>query len=96
MTTAVPTFLARVVGWLRAGYPGGAPERGYLPLFGLLGSQLTNDEVTLIAQDLALSSTSESDEETKKAVSAITGTTISSSGTAQVRRHLAPGGSYAP
>ena len=43
---ALPPFLNRIVDWLRAGYPEGVPEHDYIPLFALLGSQLTNDEVT--------------------------------------------------
>jgi hypothetical protein len=29
---AVPDFVARVVGWLRAGYPEGVPDVDYIPL----------------------------------------------------------------
>jgi Protein of unknown function (DUF3349) len=32
-------------GRLRAGYPEGVPDVDYIPLFALLGSRLTNDEV---------------------------------------------------
>jgi hypothetical protein len=45
--------LGRIIGWLRAGYPEGGPDVDYLPLFALLGSQLTDDEVTAIADELA-------------------------------------------
>jgi len=48
-------FLAKVVGWLRAGYPDGAPERDYIPLVALLGNHLTSDDLTLIADELAFS-----------------------------------------
>ena len=34
---ALPDFLTKIVGWLRAGYPEGVPEHDYLPLFALLG-----------------------------------------------------------
>lgn len=44
-TMARPSFLAKIVGWLRAGYPDGVPEHDYVPLVALLGSQLTDDEV---------------------------------------------------
>ena len=50
---ALPAFLAKIVSWLRAGYPDGVPERDYIPVFALLGSQLTDDEVTLIADERA-------------------------------------------
>jgi uncharacterized protein DUF3349 len=28
---ALPAFLGKIVGWLRAGYPDGMPERDYIP-----------------------------------------------------------------
>ena len=34
---ALPPFLDKVVGWLRAGYPTGVPEHDYIPLFAILG-----------------------------------------------------------
>jgi hypothetical protein len=89
---ALPVFLAKIVNWLRAGYPDGVPERDYLPLFALLGSQLTDDEVTLVADELAFSSDPESAKEIKKAASAITRTAVSGSDVARVRSHLGPGG----
>ena len=49
-----PAVVAKIVGWLRAGYPEGVPQHDYIPLFALLGTELTNDEVTLIADELAV------------------------------------------
>jgi hypothetical protein len=46
-------FLARAVGWLRAGYPEGVPRRDYVVLLGLLRRKLTEDEVRAIARELA-------------------------------------------
>jgi hypothetical protein len=89
---ALPAFLAKIVSWLRAGYPDGVPERDCIPLFALLGSQLTDDEVKLIADELAFSSDPNSAEEIRKAVSAIKGTAVSDSDIARVRSHLAAGG----
>jgi hypothetical protein len=89
---ALPSFLAKIVSWLRAGYPDGVPEHDYVPLIALLGSQLTDDEVTLVAGELAFSSHPESALEIKKAISAITRTTVSDSDIARVRSHLAAGG----
>jgi len=89
---ALPVFLAKIVNWLRAGYPDGVPEHDYLPLFALLGSQLTDDEVTLIADELAFSSAPEPAGEIKKAASVITRTAVSDSDIARVRSHLAVGG----
>jgi hypothetical protein len=89
---ALPNFLTSIVGWLRAGYPEGVPEHDYLPLFALLGSQLTNDEVTLIGNELAFSADPESAEAIKKAIAAVTNTTPDEAGIARVRSHLAAGG----
>ncbi|HEX3956496.1 MAG TPA: DUF3349 domain-containing protein [Trebonia sp.] len=89
---ALPAFLAKIVSWLRAGYPDGVPEHDYIPLFALLGSQLTDDEVKLIADELASSSAPDSAEEIRKAISAIKGTAVSDSDIARVRSHLAAGG----
>ena len=88
----LPPVLTKIVSWLRAGYPEGVPERDYIPLFALLGSQLTNDEVTLIADDLAFSSDPESAEAIKKAIGNITHTPVHDSDIARVRAHLAAGG----
>jgi hypothetical protein len=58
----LPPVLKRVVDWLRAGYPEGVPDVDYLPLFALLGSELTNHDVELIAEELELSSNPQSSE----------------------------------
>ena len=44
--------LARIVNWLREGYPGGVPEHDYLPLLALLERRLTRSEVKKIAKAL--------------------------------------------
>jgi len=50
---ALPPVLARVIDWLRAGYPEGVPDVDYIPLFALLGSELTDADVNAIADELA-------------------------------------------
>jgi hypothetical protein len=89
---ALPPFLNRVVDWLRAGYPEGVPQHDYVPLFALLGSKLTNDEVTLIASELSFSADPESAEAIKKAITSITDETPSEADINRVRSHLAAGG----
>jgi hypothetical protein len=89
---ALPPLLHKIVGWLRAGYPEGVPEHDYLPLFALLGSQLTNDEVTLIGAELSFTGDPESAEAIKKAIAAITDTKPKESDINRVRAHLAAGG----
>ena len=44
--------LARIVSWLREGYPGGVPEHDYMPLIALLERRLTRAEVKKIAKAL--------------------------------------------
>jgi len=89
---ALPPLLSKIVTWLRAGYPEGVPEHDYIPLFALLGSQLTNDEVTLIGDELVFSSDHESAEAIKKAIADITHTTPNEADINRVRSHLAAGG----
>ncbi len=89
---ALPNFLTKVVDWLRAGYPEGVPDVDYIPLFALLGSQLTRDEVTLVADELTFSSDPQSAEAIKKAISNVTNTPVHDSDIARVRAHLAAGG----
>jgi hypothetical protein len=89
---ALPPVLNRIVGWLRAGYPEGVPEHDYIPLFALLGSQLSNDEVNLIGDELAMSADPESAEDIKKAIAAVIHNTPNDSDISRVRAHLAAGG----
>lgn len=87
-----PSFFARIVGWLRAGYPDGVPKHDYVPLVALLSRQFTDDELTLIADELAFSADPQSAQEIKRAIGAITRSTVSESDIARVRTHLAAGG----
>jgi hypothetical protein len=90
---ALPDFLGKIVGWLRAGYPEGVPEHDYVPLFALLGSQLTNDEVTMVVNELSFSADPQSAEAMKEAISAITrNPKVQESDIGRVRAHLAAGG----
>jgi hypothetical protein len=50
---AMPPVLSSIISWLRAGYPEGVPNVDYIPLFALLASQLTDDDVAAIADELA-------------------------------------------
>ncbi|MCM6763437.1 DUF3349 domain-containing protein [Rathayibacter sp. ZW T2_19] len=45
-------LVARVVGWLRAGYPAGVPEQDYVPLLGILRRSLTPEEVEQVVERL--------------------------------------------
>ena len=89
---AIPDVVTKIVGWLRAGYPEGVPQHDYMPIFALLGTQLTNDEVTLIAGELELSADPASAEAIKAAITAVTDTKPTDADLARVRSHLAAGG----
>ena len=89
---ALPPFLNAIVGWLRAGYPEGVPDVDYIPLFSLLGSQLTNDEVNAIAQELQTEANPESAEVIKRAIVDVTDHQPKDSDVARVRARLAAGG----
>ena len=90
--TSLPPFLEKIVDWLRAGYPEGVPQTDYIPLIALLGSQLTNDEVLLIAHELEGSNDPESSEAIKKAIASVTDTPVHTADINRVRAHLAGAG----
>lgn len=49
---ALSDLVARVVVFLRAGYPHGAPATDYVPLLALLRRRLSDDEVAAVASEL--------------------------------------------
>jgi len=46
-------WVSRAVAFLRAGYPAGAPARGYVPLLALLPRRVSEDEIAAITAELA-------------------------------------------
>ena len=90
---ALPPFVGSIIGWLRAGYPEGVPDVDYIPLFALLGSQLTNEEVNDIAMELLKESDPKSAEAIKRSIAAVTDHhEPKDSDVARVRARLAAGG----
>jgi hypothetical protein len=89
---ALPPLLKSVIDWLRAGYPEGVPTVDYIPLFALLGSQLTNAEVTDIAEELAQGSDPTSAEAIRTAITEVTRHQPNDADVARVRSRLAAGG----
>ncbi len=89
---ALPPVLRKIIEWLRAGYPEGVPDVDYIPLFALLGSQLTNEEVSAIAQELADESKPESAEAIRKAIVDVTNHQPNEADINRVRARLAGGG----
>ena len=89
----LPPILSSIIGWLRAGYPEGVPDVDYIPLFALLGSQLTNDDVAAIADELANESDPNSKAAIEHAIAAVTTQQKpSDADVARVRARLAAGG----
>jgi hypothetical protein len=60
--------MARVVGWLRAGYPDGVPQQDYVALLGILHRQLTDDEIITIAQTIAGSTVTDVEDRIRLAI----------------------------
>jgi Protein of unknown function (DUF3349) len=89
---ALPPVLTSVISWLRAGYPEGVPDVDYIPLFALLGSQLSNSDVSAIADELESESNPESAESIRHAIKAVTSQHPSDADVARVRARLAAGG----
>jgi hypothetical protein len=78
--------------WLRAGYPEGVPDVDYIPLFALLGSQLTDQEVNEIADELATESGPSSALAIREAIKDVTHQQPHDPDVARVRARLAAGG----
>jgi hypothetical protein len=89
---ALPPMLSAIVNWLRAGYPEGVPDVDYIPLFALLASQLTDQEVSEIAEELATESDPGSAQAIRDAIKTVTHQQPNDSDVARVRSRLAAGG----
>jgi hypothetical protein len=89
---ALPPVLSSIIAWLRAGYPEGVPDVDYIPLFALLGSQLTDAEVKEIADELASASDPHSADAIRDAIGKVTHEQPHDSDVARVRARLAAGG----
>ena len=89
---ALPPFLSSIINWVRAGYPEGVPDVDYIPLFALLGSQLSEDDVKAVAQELENESKPESAAAIMRAISTVTDHPASDADVARVRSRLAAGG----
>jgi hypothetical protein len=89
---ALPPFLRAIIDWLRAGYPEGVPHVDYIPLFALLGSQLTDKEVADIAEELAAESDPASAGAIRDAIKTVTNHQPNDADVARVRSRLAAGG----
>jgi Protein of unknown function (DUF3349) len=88
----MPNVLQSIISWLRAGYPDGVPSTDYIPLFALLGTQLTDVELLAVADELANESDPDSAAVIKRAISEVTHVQPTDADVSRVRAHLAAGG----
>jgi Protein of unknown function (DUF3349) len=68
------------------------PERDYFPIFALLARQLTNDEVTAVADELSVGGDPQSGEAIRKAITEVTHELPLDADIARVSARLAAGG----
>jgi hypothetical protein len=85
-------IVASIIEWLRAGYPEWVPEVDYVPLFALLGSQLTDEQIQRIADALARDGEPNTAEHVHDAIKAVTEGRPLDVDIARVRARLAAGG----
>jgi hypothetical protein len=88
----MPAFLESILRWLNAGYPEGVPATDYMPLFALLGTQLTDLELMQVADELARQSDPGSAAALKKTIADVTQVQPTDADVARVRARLAEGG----
>jgi hypothetical protein len=89
---ALPPFLSSVIDWLRAGYPEGVPDVDYVPLFALLGSQLTDADINAITDELAATGDPATAQGIRDAIAAALNEKPLDVDVARVRARLAAGG----
>jgi Protein of unknown function (DUF3349) len=89
---ALPPILRSIVGWLRAGYPEGVPQVDYIPLFALLASQLTDEDIAAVAGELTNGSDPASADAIRAAIQEATDHKPLEVDVARVRARLAAGG----
>jgi hypothetical protein len=89
---ALPPVLRSIVGWLRAGYPEGVPQVDYIPLFALLASQLTDEDIAAIAGELTNESDPASADAIRATIQEATDHKPLEVDVARVRARLAAGG----
>ena len=81
--------LARFFTWLRGDdADGNAAWHHHIPLLALRGRELTDDDVTLIADELAFSDNPSSEAEIRQAIKAITRLSVNDPDVARVRARL--------
>jgi hypothetical protein len=86
-------LLARIVAFLRAGYPEGVPANDYVPLLALLRRRLSDDEVLAVATELmSIGHTPVEGTEVRVAITKLTDDMPSPEDTERVKRRLVAAG----
>ncbi|WP_426241392.1 DUF3349 domain-containing protein [Nocardioides sp. LHG3406-4] len=86
-------LVARIVAWLRDGYPAGLPTQDYLPLLALLRRRLSDDEVVEVGNALAVNGVVEHDRlDIGSAIASVTAELPSEDDIERVRGYLAEHG----
>ena len=89
---ALRPFLSNIIDWLRAGYPEGVPDVDYVPLFALLGSELTDADINAIADELAATGDESTAQGIRNAIERASHEKPLDVDVARVRARLAAGG----
>jgi hypothetical protein len=90
---ALSDGLARVLGFLRVGYPDGVPYADQVPLLALLRRRLSDDEVVALAEELAATGALPVDgTDIRVAITKLTNEMPSAEDTARVKQRLIDAG----
>jgi hypothetical protein len=93
VAVALSRLLARIVAYLRSGYPGGVPANDYIPLLALLRRRLSDDEVLAVATELmSTAPTAIEGTDVRVAITRLTDGLPSAEGTGRVERRLISAG----
>src|ERR1700759_3892678 len=85
------SYTHSILNWVRAGYPEGLPPKDYIPLFALLGTQVTSEDLHEIGDELANSSDPQSAAAIKQAIIDVTNVKPPDSDGARLRARRAVG-----
>jgi hypothetical protein len=88
----VSDYVHTILNWVRLGYPEGLPPKDYIPLFALLGTQVTPQDLQDIADQLADQNDPQSSAALKQAITDVTHVKPNDADVARVRARLAEGG----
>ncbi|MEZ0050229.1 hypothetical protein ABIA30_001219 [Mycobacterium sp. MAA66] len=90
---ALSDAVARVVAFLRAGYPDGVPTADYIPLLAVLRRRLSDDETVQVANELVSAGQLPIDgTDIRVAITKLTDEMPSSEDTGRVRQRLVSAG----